>query len=86
MPSDVVPAQPGNQWQQVMLPEALKKNLAGKAIVGHSKSMDTFGVYGHPVAGASEKTAVKLEQIFLEVLQTEAGTVCPSFLCQERNG
>lgn len=57
-----------------------------KAIVGHSKSMDTFGVYGHPVAGASEKTAVKLEQIFLEVLQTEAGTACPSFLCQERNG
>lgn len=57
-----------------------------KAIVGHSKSMDTFGVYGHPVAGASEKTAVKLEHIFLEVLQSEAGTNGPSFRFQERNG
>lgn len=28
-----------------------------KAIVGHSASMDTFGVYGHKVSGESEKAA-----------------------------
>ena len=40
-----------------------------KQIVGHSKSMDTFGVYGHAVDGQLENTAKQIDQIFLGILQ-----------------
>lgn len=33
-------------------------------IVGHSKSMDTFDVYGHLVNGQLEDTAKRIDQIF----------------------
>ena len=39
-----------------------------KTIVGHSKNMDTWGVYGHDVIGEKEKIANKLEAIFEELL------------------
>lgn len=39
-----------------------------KALVGHSKIMDTFGAYGHKVKGYDEDTAARLEDIFHELL------------------
>lgn len=44
------------------LPEAYVK-----AIVGHSKNMDTFGVYGHAMNGMDDATAILLEQRFQEL-------------------
>ena len=41
------------------LPEAYVKRL-----VGHSRNMDTFGTYGHAVAGDAEKIAAGLDAIF----------------------
>lgn len=42
-----------------------------KALVGHSQSMDTFGVYGHEVTGELQKTAQKVSDIFTEVLKSD---------------
>lgn len=39
-----------------------------KALVGHSKNMDTWGVYGHDVAHFKKQTAQKIEAIFTELL------------------
>lgn len=39
-----------------------------KMIVGHSKSMDTRGVYGHEMKGQKERTAQNLQRIFSELL------------------
>lgn len=39
-----------------------------KSLVGHSKSMDTFGTYGHAVNGEAQQTASKLDVIFTEIL------------------
>lgn len=35
-----------------------------KALVGHSKNMDTFGVYGHQVEGQEADTAARLDAVF----------------------
>ena len=35
-----------------------------KALVGHSRSMDTFGVYGHHVDGQDADAAARLNAIF----------------------
>ncbi|MFZ5975238.1 MAG: tyrosine-type recombinase/integrase [Bacillota bacterium] len=40
-----------------------------KRIVGHSKSMDTFGVYGHDVDGELQRAANILDDIFGAVLK-----------------
>lgn len=45
------------------MPDALKK-----MVVGHSKNMDTEGVYGHQKAGDLEKAAKYSEAAFLKVL------------------
>lgn len=45
------------------LPEGLVKS-----IVGHSKNMDTFGVYGHAVAGYEDITADKLQSVIDKIL------------------
>lgn len=45
------------------LPEGLVKQL-----VGHSKSMDTFGVYGHAVDGYSALAAGQLSTVFSDLL------------------
>ena len=37
-------------------------------IVGHSKSMDTFGVYGHELNGEREKSAAILDDEFSRIL------------------
>lgn len=45
------------------LPEGLLKPL-----VGHSKSMDTYGVYSHELAGDTEATSAMVQQLFTSVL------------------
>ena len=42
---------------------------AVKSIIGHSKSMDTFGVYGHAIEGLSDTTTHLVEQVFKEILK-----------------
>lgn len=39
-----------------------------KQLVGHSQDMDTFGVYGHALAGDGEATAQAVNGVFLQVL------------------
>ena len=48
-------------YAQGRVPEKLLK-----AVVGHSKSMDTFGTYGHLVKGDLEKAAEYVDDIFDE--------------------
>lgn len=46
---------------------SISKNLPEgkiKPIIGHSQNMDTFGVYGHEIAGELEDTADKISQFF----------------------
>lgn len=40
-----------------------------KQYVGHSESMDTFGVYGHEVDGQKERTAALVQESFDKVLK-----------------
>ena len=47
-----------------------------KKIVGHSKSMDTFGVYGHLVDGQLEQTGAKIDGIFDKILSASCGKSC----------
>ena len=46
------------------LPDGLLKPL-----VGHSKDMDTYGVYSHEVSGDKEQTAVLVQDIFSNILK-----------------
>ena len=46
-----------------VLPEGIVKKL-----VGHSKSMDTWGTYAHAVEGQDDATATLLEQAFNKIL------------------
>lgn len=39
-----------------------------KSIVGHSRGMDPFGVYGHAVNGQSEDAAQRIENLFDTIL------------------
>lgn len=52
---------------------SIAKNLSEgqiKAIVGHSKNMDTFGTYGHEVEGELKETAMQLEKLFQNILSS----------------
>lgn len=40
-----------------------------KALVGHSKNMDTFGQYGHEIQGEAEQTAQAVGNLFNQILQ-----------------
>lgn len=42
-----------------------------KTLAGHSKSMDTFGVYAHAVNGTGEKTAQSIHNIFNDILNPQ---------------
>lgn len=42
-----------------------------KQLVGHSKSMDTFGVYGHAVAGMEKQITSALDDVFGGILATQ---------------
>ena len=39
-----------------------------KRMVGHTKNMDTFGVYGHEVDGEAEKTAQIIDGVFNDLI------------------
>lgn len=43
-----------------------------KPLVGHSKNMDTYGVYGHEVDGDARKTANGVEALFKAILEIES--------------
>ena len=50
---------------------SIVKNLpegAVKQIVGHSRNMDTFGIYGHQLDGEDRKTANLIEGVFTDIL------------------
>ncbi|MEG0339555.1 MAG: tyrosine-type recombinase/integrase [Oscillospiraceae bacterium] len=40
-----------------------------KSIVGHSKNMDTFGIYGHTVDGEDLQTSLQIDAIFKTLLK-----------------
>lgn len=42
-----------------------------KPLVGHSQSMDTFGIYGHALAGEDTETAQKINGLFQKILTPE---------------
>lgn len=42
-----------------------------KPIIGHSKSMDTHGIYGHDFDGFEDETATTLDAVFRELLAEE---------------
>lgn len=42
-----------------------------KQIVGHSKNMDTFGIYGHQLNGEDRKTANLIEGVFSNILNSK---------------
>lgn len=46
-----------------------------KSIVGHSASMDTFGVYGHALSGDCQKTSSAIDTLFSEILTDKSGSV-----------
>lgn len=39
-----------------------------KTLVGHSRAMDTFGVYGHEMAGQQQRIAAGVEAVFRDIL------------------
>lgn len=52
---------------------SIVKNLpegAVKQIVGHSKNMDTFGIYGHQLTGEDRNTANLIEGVFTNILNS----------------
>jgi len=53
---------------------SIAKNLSEgqiKTLVGHSKNMDTFGIYGHEINNELQKTAHDLDAIFHDILNIE---------------
>lgn len=48
------------------LPEAFVKSL-----VGHSRNMDTFGVYGHEFGSQERESAQMLERVFSGILSNQ---------------
>lgn len=50
---------------------SIAKNLSEgqiRPLVGHSKNMDTFGVYGHELRGELQQTAQQIDNLFTEIL------------------
>lgn len=50
---------------------SIAKNLSEgqiRPLVGHSKNMDTFGVYGHELRGELQQTAQQIERLFTDIL------------------
>lgn len=53
---------------------SIAKNLTEgqiRPLVGHSKNMDTFGIYGHEVRGEMQETAQQLDELFSRILPNE---------------
>ena len=49
-----------------------------KATVGHSESMNTYGVYGHEIEGERERAAQIIDGIFNGILNSNAESVVKS--------
>ncbi|MCB6366595.1 site-specific integrase [Intestinibacillus massiliensis] len=50
---------------------SVAKNLSEgqvKTLVGHSKNMDTFGIYGHELQGELEETANEIDELFSRLI------------------
>ena len=54
----------------VSVAQALPEGLV-KKIVGHSKSMDTWGTYAHMLQGQQKDTALRLEETFQGILTSQ---------------
>lgn len=46
-----------------------------KSVIGHSKSMDTYGVYGHDVDGEKERAAQIVDSVFSKIIGGTGGKV-----------
>jgi integrase len=46
-----------------------------KAVVGHSKAMDTYGIYGHEVEGEKERAASIVDGVFTKIIGNVGGNV-----------
>jgi integrase len=46
-----------------------------KSVIGHSKSMDTYGVYGHDVEGEKERAAQIVDGVFAKIIGDAGGKV-----------
>lgn len=46
-----------------------------KSVIGHSKSMDTYGVYGHDVDGEKERAAQIVDDVFSKIIGGVGGKV-----------
>ena len=55
-----------------------------KAIVGHSRSMDTFGVYAHSVDGRKASIAAGIEKVFDEIISKQKCVIQCVMMKQER--
>jgi integrase len=51
-----------------LMQDEMPENLL-KRTVGHTKSMDTFGVYGHEVNGEAEKAAQIIDSVFSTIIK-----------------
>ena len=50
---------------------SIAKNLSEgqiRPLVGHSKNMDTFGIYGHELRGELQPTAQQIDSLFSQIL------------------
>lgn len=50
---------------------SIAKNLSEgqiRPLVGHSKNMDTFGIYGHELRGELQQTAQQIDSLFSQIL------------------
>lgn len=72
--TDITPYELRHTFVSVLksLPEAKVKLL-----VGHSRNMDTFGIYGHLLNGELEETTAEINDIFNRVLHQEKGGDAP---------
>lgn len=58
---------------------SVAKNLPDgqiKPIIGHTKNMDTFGVYGHEVKGELDNTAKQLNGLFTDIIKAKCVNKC----------
>ena len=44
-----------------------------KMVAGHSKSMDTIGIYGHIIEGDQERAAQIMDSTFLSLIKNKVG-------------
>ena len=53
----------------ICLPKLKVRKIVFKKDVGHSRSMDTFGIYGHDVKGRIQRVVSILDDVFGTLLK-----------------